>query len=279
MGRAVRCATIVVVAEKSLPGPRARRWPWSARRRRWWIGVAALAAIAVVLVVAVLEGDLPEGFGDGVRIMARQLRHTGGAGAFGLLYLEESGIPMPMPGDVFVMYVGDHAQHTVPGLLVAWLALIAVVVLGATNLFFISRRWGRSLVEHRLANILHIGPAQMRRADRWFKDWGPMALIIGRHVPGLRVPLTVGAGIFGVSYPVFIVCVAISTAVWAGIFLVVGAAVGGRIGHLVALHHETYFLFPIAVVVVFLAWVTFLARHVGRDEEPASPEEKKAAGE
>ena len=37
-------------------------------------------------------------------------------------------------------------------------------------------------------------PARINRAQGWFERWGPAALVFGRHVPGLRVPLTVGAG-------------------------------------------------------------------------------------
>ena len=270
-----------LVVEKSWPGRKTLRSALRTRRRRWWAGALLLLLLAAgaALTVAVLEGDLPDAFGIGAHLVGRALRHTGDFGAFGLLYLEESGVPMPMPGDVFVMYVGNHVAHTVVTLVGAWLLLIAVVVLGATNLFFISRKWGRDIVEHRLARLLHVGPAQMRRADRWFHDWGPLALIVGRHVPGLRVPLTVGAGIFGVGYPVFIVCVAISTAVWAGVFILIGAAVGGRVAHLVSLHRETYFLFPIAVVVIFFAWLGFLARRVGGDDDVAGEEEPAAVAD
>ncbi len=34
-------------------------------------------------------------------------------GSYGLLYPEESGVPLPAPGDVFVMYVGGHVPRNV----------------------------------------------------------------------------------------------------------------------------------------------------------------------
>jgi hypothetical protein len=63
-------------------------------------------------------------------------------GRYGLLYREESGVPLPAPGDVFVMYVVAHVPRQVGSWVVAWLGFIGVVVLGATNLFFVSRRFG-----------------------------------------------------------------------------------------------------------------------------------------
>ena len=230
--------------------------------RRWTLGVL-LAALVAVALFAILEGDLPEAFGDGVHLVGFLLRRFGLAAAFILLYLEESGVPMPMPGDVFVMYAGHHSAQSLLTLLAAWLGLVAVVVLGASNLYFISRRWGRSIVEHRLAHLLHLTPARIDQAEHWFGRWGIWTLVLGRHVPGLRVPLTVAAGIFRVRYPVFVASVAISTAVWAGFFLTLGAVFGGRISHLLAVHREGYVILPAVVVVIFGAYLFILLRRAG----------------
>src|ERR1700682_3544559 len=133
--------------------------------RRWTLGVL-LAALVALPLFAILEGDLPEAFGDGVHLVGFLLRRFGLAAAFILLYLEESGVPMPMPGDVFVMYAGHHSAQSLLTVLAAWLGLIAVVVLGATNLYFISRRWGRSIGEHRLARVFPLTPAPTHQAER-----------------------------------------------------------------------------------------------------------------
>jgi len=143
------------------PSPRRAMAAIAAHPRRWTVGVF-IAAILGLLIFAILEGDLPELVQDGGFVVGHLLRRFGVPAAFGLLYAEESGVPMPMPGDVFVMYVGHHVAQSVLSLLTAWLALIAVVVLGASNLYWISARWGRSIVEHRLANLLHLTPQLVR---------------------------------------------------------------------------------------------------------------------
>jgi membrane protein DedA with SNARE-associated domain len=194
------------------------------------------------------------------------LRQFGLMAAFALLYAEESGVPMPMPGDVFVMYVGHHAGHGLLTWLAAWTGLIAVVVLGASNLYWISQRWGRSIVEHRLAKVLHLTPARIDRAERWFARYGVWTLVFGRHIPGLRVPLTVAAAIFRVPYRVFIASVAISTAVWAGFFMMLGAVFGGRIGHLLQLHREGYVILPAAIVLAFGIYLLVLLRRTAKPE-------------
>ncbi len=247
------------------PSPRRAVAAIAAQRRYWTVGVL-MAAIVALVVFAILEGDLPEVFGHGVAIVGHPLRRFGQTAAFGFLYAEESGVPMLMPGDVFVMYVGHHSANGLLMLLAAWLGLIAVVVLGATNLYLVSRRWGRSIVEHRLAKLLHLTPTQIDRAEQWFGRWGVWTLVLGRHIPGLRVPLTVAAGIFRVRYRVFVASVAISTAVWAGFFMALGALFGGRVGHLLQLHREGYVILPALVAIAFGVYLLVLLRRTGKVE-------------
>jgi membrane-associated protein len=254
------------------PGPPRRVAAAIAAQRRWWTAGVLLALVVAVAVFAIFEGDLPEAFGHGAALVGHLLHRFGLAAAFTLLYLEESGVPMPMPGDVFVMYVGHHSTHSLLTLLAAWLGLIAVVVLGASNLYFISRRWGRSIVEHRLAKLLHLTPARIDQAEHWFGRWGVWTLVLGRHIPGLRVPLTVAAGIFRVQYPVFVASVAISTAVWAGFFLTLGAVFGGRISHLLSLHREGYVILPAVVVIAFCFYLVVLLRRAANSPSPLAGE-------
>jgi membrane protein DedA with SNARE-associated domain len=242
------------------------------RRRRWTTAGSALLVLAVTVVlvfITVFEGDLPEAVGSLTHVFALALRRFGDVGAYVLLYLEESGVPMPMPGDVFVMYVGHHSSHALLPLIRAWLLLILVVVLGATNLYYISRRWGRRIVERRLGRVLHLTPGRLAKAEHWYARWGPLALIFGRHIPGLRVPLTVGAGIFRVRYSVFAVSVAISTAIWAGAFIIVGAAFGDQVARVLRTHREGYVILPVALTIIFVSIAVIRLR--AGDEEGVPP--------
>src|SRR5207302_1451868 len=141
--------------------------------------------LAAVIVMAVLEGDLPELFQDtfrGLRTFYGQHTYLPG---YALLYIEESGIPLPAPGDVFVMYVGVHIPRNIAAWLVAWLGLIFVVVLGATNLFFVSRRFGTRLVHSRFAEYVHLNPERLAKAHGWvYFIWGAIvvALIGGMYL-------------------------------------------------------------------------------------------------
>src|ERR1700738_510537 len=147
------------------------------------IALIALVIAAAVILSAILQGDVP----DSPRLsFLRPFFHRYSyLASYALLYIEESGVPLPAPGDVFVMYVGAHIPANLLSWIAAWLGLITVVVLGATNLFFISRRFGRRLAEGRFAEVVHLSPERLERAERWVKRYGVAGISLGRDMPGL----------------------------------------------------------------------------------------------
>jgi membrane-associated protein len=225
--------------------------------------VAVLIGLAII-ASATVQGDVPDLVSEGTNGIRFLLHRYSYLASYGLLYIEESGIPLPAPGDVFVMYVGAHVPRQLLSWIVAWLGLIGVVVLGATNLYLVSRRFGRRLVEGRFADLVHLSPERLARAERWFKRYGVIAIIFGRHIPGFRVPITVAAGIFKVSYPLFAASVAVSTAIWAGVFIVIGINFGPRLEAFLSLHRELYWLW--AAIVVTLVILALRRRNTAAQE-------------
>ncbi|MHB8612416.1 MAG: DedA family protein [Candidatus Dormibacteraceae bacterium] len=216
-------------------------------------GIVLLIAAAIV-VSAILQGDVPDVLETGTFWIRHLLHRYTYLASYGLLYIEESGIPLPAPGDVFVMYVGAHVPRNLASWVSAWLGLVIIVVLGATNLFFISRKFGRRLAESRYAEAVHLSPERLLKAEAWFQRYGVLAIIFGRHVPGFRVPITVAAGALKVSYSVFAASVAVSTAIWAGVVMVIGVNFGPRMEAFLHVHRFTYFIWG-AVVLVMIALI------------------------
>jgi membrane protein DedA with SNARE-associated domain len=230
-----------------------RRWS----RPSWLLLVGVGIGIAVIVAVVLLgsKGYLREIRHQSASVIRGFLKQHGEAGAIGLLYIEESGVPMPVPGDAFVFYVGHRLSSDLVAWLAAWLGFIAAVVLGATNLYLIARRWGWRLARGRPGRVFHVTPARLARAERWFKRWGFWALLIGRHIPGMRVPLTVAAGTFEFPYRLFALSVGISAATWAAIFLFLGNQVGDDLQAMAEVHQG---LGTALVLIVLAVFVTYL---------------------
>jgi len=234
---------------------------------RWLtIGTGVALLLAGALYVS-LEGNLTEGFLDLREGFVAVVRRYGAGGSLALLYIEESGLPLPIPGDVYVAYLGHLSRGSWTLLISSWLAVIAVVTAGSTNLYLISRRWGVKLIEHPLARVFHLEPARLARAKVWFDRWGVLAVIFGRHIPGFRVPLTVVAGTLHFPYRLFAPSVAVSTAIWAGILLLVGDKLGGAIARFSAGHPWIAALGTLLLIGT-IAFLAFRASRAIGESEP-----------
>jgi membrane protein DedA with SNARE-associated domain len=240
--------------------------------------VLALAVLALV----VFDSDLAQHAGRGLHLTRRLLERLGPAASFLALYAEESGVPLPVAGDALVVYLGHRFAGSPLALVGAWLGLLAVVVAGSSNLYLISRRWGRPLVEGRLGPLFHLTPERIATVDRWFQRWGALAVIFGRHVFGFRVTVTVVAGILGLRYRVFALSVLISSAPWAAIWLWIGVRFGERIGRFISVHQWSYLVLAGGFVALFLAalfqtWREERRRSRARREATGGPDDPPEA--
>ncbi|MDQ6898426.1 MAG: hypothetical protein M3072_02800, partial [Candidatus Dormibacteraeota bacterium] len=104
------------------------------RRRLLALGLPLGVALLVILL-ALLEGDLPEAVRDITRAVRGFVSRAGPIASVALLYVEESGVPLPVPGDVYVIYLGHQAGFQLLKWLGAWLAVITAVTAGATNMY------------------------------------------------------------------------------------------------------------------------------------------------
>jgi membrane protein DedA with SNARE-associated domain len=158
------------------------------------------------------------------------------SGLFLVIFLEELGVPLPAPGDFAIMYGGYLTTTGAIPYPLAYVAVVSGAVFGSACNLTISRKYGRPFIQ-RYGKYVGVTEERLVRAERLFKRWGPWAIIIGRHIPGLRIVLSALSGILGVPYRVFIPCVFVSALIWAAIFLEIGRRVGPRI-------REVFLIFP-----------------------------------
>jgi membrane protein DedA with SNARE-associated domain len=225
-----------------------------------------LVVVAVIAVMVVLVQNDASGQAENVdESIATVLKDYGYLGGFALIYIEESGPPLFIPGDAFLIYVGNRLPREVPIFLAAWVGFVLAVTFGATNLYLLSRRFGRRLLEHRLAKFLDLTPARLDRAEGWFNRYGPWTLIFGRHIPGLRVPLTAAAGVLKLPYGVFVLSVVISSAAWAGLFLILGAIYGPSLERSIRSSPLVYAALAVALLAVVAGVAIVRSRRTSKE--------------
>jgi membrane protein DedA with SNARE-associated domain len=151
-----------------------------------------------------------------------------------LLFLEEAGVPVLLPGDGILAYTGYsiHATHH-SSLWVAFGAAVIAVTCGASVLFFLARRYGERLVV-KLERFIFLKESHLRHAEHLFKRYGVWTIIIGRHIPGMRIPITIFAAISGVRYRTFILSTLVSMLLWIWGYLYIGQRYGADLQHLLS---------------------------------------------
>jgi membrane protein DedA with SNARE-associated domain len=212
--------------------------------------VAIGMTVGIVIAGSWLAMTHPAAAGN-VTATENQIQQRAGRGlAVAGIYLEESGVPMPVPSEVSIGYLGERAGHNPLALVATWLALTGLIVLGATNVFAASRRFGPRMVSGRLGRALHLTPERVERAQQWFHRWGPLAIIVSRYVPGLRWAMAVACGSLRVPYRTFWASTAISAAIWSGLLLSAGVTFGDAIGAFAMAHAWIGVLLPLPAAVV-----------------------------
>lgn len=173
-------------------------------------------------------------------------------GLFLLILIEEAGIPIPIPGDALVVIAGLE-PHRGPLYALHVIAVSsAAVFLGSSVLYLVSRKGGRPFFR-RYGRYILLDEARLAKMERWFARWGRAAIIVGRLIPGLRIPTTIMAGISGIPPAIYFSTAAVAGVIWSLAFFFLGALAEHEIRYVAAVIAGLLDLLSDSVV---SAWVT-----------------------
>jgi len=163
-------------------------------------------------------------------------------GLFVALFAEEAGIPLPIPGDLFIAAMGAAGRAGDATFVATTLIVMCATLSGSAILFEMSRRLGQPFllrIGHRFGFDTH----RAERVEQWLKRRGAVAIVAGRLTPGLRIVITVAAGAFGVGRTQFLCGTAVASVLWSVIYYWLGYAFGAGVETLLrsavgrAFHH------------------------------------------
>jgi membrane protein DedA with SNARE-associated domain len=192
---------------------------------------------------------------------------AGVPGLFGLLLAMEAGVPVPIPGDVVMLLVGERVSA---GALPLWLAVVAlelVAVAGTATLFLLARGPARTLLA-RVGPRVGLTGARRARASALLERRGMPALATGRCTPGLRTVTVVAAAGSTLAPGRAVPALVLGSSVFLQAHLLLGLALGPVARELLGGVRLPALLALAAVLVVAAAWL--LRRHrAGRGEPTA----------
>jgi membrane protein DedA with SNARE-associated domain len=202
---------------------------------------------------------------------------VGSHGVWAVLLIMAIDALLPAGGEVVMLFAGALAsgalaQHTqlfglsigdgLPAYVALSLAGTVGYVLGSAVGYVIGERGGPLVVE-RWGRVLHLGPARMARAERWFERYGTRAVFFGRLTPLVRSFVSIPAGIFHVSKSSYYASTVAASLIWCFGFAGAGWAVGTRYENL----HSSLRFVDYAGGLALLAAVVVLARQWVRTRE------------
>ncbi len=117
---------------------------------------------------------------------------------------------------------GAHHHLSMTGVIVA--GLLGTLV-GSWIAYGVGRG-GRLELFERHGHLVHMGPAQIERADRWFQRYGDPAVLFGRMVPLVRAFVSLPAGMARMPLGRFTLLTTIGSIPWVVALAFAGKALG-----------------------------------------------------
>jgi membrane protein DedA with SNARE-associated domain len=136
------------------------------------------------------------------------------------------------------------------------IAGIAGYQLGAIAGWWIGYRGGRPFLERR-GRWLHLTPARLDQADRWFDRWDDLAVFVGRLTPVARSFISIPAGVFKMPFGRYNIFTLLGNTLWCLVLAGAGWALGTSY---TKLHHDFRYVEVAVVAGIVMIGAYFLLR-------------------
>src|SRR4051812_14808912 len=95
------------------------------------------------------------------------------------LLVEETGFPLPLPGDTAMLIAGYRVGQGKMNIVWALALLELATLLGGSILYWLGSRGGRPLL-YRYGRFVRLDRAKLDRAERWLQRRQAVAVLLGR---------------------------------------------------------------------------------------------------
>ncbi len=156
--------------------------------------------------------------------LATHLIGSLGLGGVALLTLTSGvvGVPGTEPTMLFAGFDVFQGNLTLPGIIIAG---VVGDVAGASIAYAIGYYGRRELLESQ-GSRLHMSPARLDRAHRWFERFGAPVIFVSRFIPLVRAAFPYVAGVAQMAYWRFVILTTLGSIFWIGGLGLLGRAVG-----------------------------------------------------
>jgi membrane protein DedA with SNARE-associated domain len=152
---------------------------------------------------------------------------SGWAGVFGLMVLENAtGIT---PNELILAFAGwmlIERHGIAPGfILVGGIYAGFGSAVGASIVYWVARIGGRPMID-RFAKFFRLNLSLLSRAEEQMQKWGTWLIFAGRVLPGIRMLVSVPAGLARIPFPKFFFATFLGAYIWCTLFIGAGYVLG-----------------------------------------------------
>src|SRR5262249_32697279 len=204
-----------------------------------------------------------DGSGDLGSLLEGVRGSGGGASLLAVLtvFVQEAGVPLPLPIGGVLLYLG-YRSTSQPLLLLALTVLFLelATVLGASAKYWIGLKGGRPLL-HSYGHFVRLKEERLQLTERRFRDHGTRTVLLGRTVPGITMIMPLAAGALGMPYRRFLPAMATGSGINIVIFVMLGFWAGQSvIGRLLQVGLSLRMLTTLALLAAVVGTVVVLGR-------------------
>jgi len=168
---------------------------------------------------------------------------------FGIVAIEEAGIPLPAPSDIVIMFYGNRARNDLGSLALVVLTCAAASTFGTLIPYLITRKYGDAAAT-KLAELMDVDPKQVEQWEQRIARRGFIAIFLGRLIPGLRVAMSLIGGTAKVPLHEFSAGVFLAGLIYWTFWTGLGALFGPTVDRLIPRPYITYVVIGIPVIFI-----------------------------
>ena len=193
------------------------------------------------------------------------LKDLGYAG-LALLMLAETVFP-PIPSEAVLPLAGYFVESGDFNFVLVLATATAGSVAGAMVLYELARHGGRPFAD-RFLRVARLDPAKLAHAERWFARRGPLVVLLGRCVPGVRSLVSLPAGLLRMPRWEYLLFTLIGSLVWNAVLVGAGYLLGTqweRVSDVVGTLSTPILIAAVVLGAAALLWWGLRQRRPARD--------------
>ncbi|WP_373480274.1 DedA family protein [Geminocystis sp.] len=145
-----------------------------------------------------------------------------------LLMFAENLFP-PIPSELIMPLAGFTVSQGKMHLIPAIFAGVIGTILGAFPWYYLGKIVDESRLEKladKYGKWIFVSGSDINKANKWFNQYGNIAVFLGRLVPGVRTLISLPAGINNMNLSSFVIYSTIGTIIWVSLLTVAGYVLG-----------------------------------------------------